>query len=240
MKEKLFTIPVNDAFKEDCECPICSMRDSLERDLIDFTMGPSYMEDDIRAVTSKLGFCREHIQLLYKNQNRLGLALILKSHLDKTIKDVEKLSGANSKLQVPSFFKKKKPEGNPLVDYLNEIEESCYICSRMETTIDRYIATVFYLYHNEDDFRERFKQCKGFCNKHYKMLYDSAPQYLKGDELDSFVKLLNKLYLDNMKRLQEDLEWFINKFDYRYADEPWKNAKDALPRAIQKINGIVQ
>jgi len=72
------------------------------------------------------------------------------------------------------------------------------------------------------------------------MLYDSAPQYLKGDELDSFVKLLNKLYLDNMKRLQEDLEWFINKFDYRYADEPWKNAKDALPRAIQKINGIVQ
>ena len=25
MKEKLYTIPVNDAFREDCECPLCSI-----------------------------------------------------------------------------------------------------------------------------------------------------------------------------------------------------------------------
>ena len=37
-----------------------------------------------------------------------------------------------------------------------------------------------------------------------------------------------------MKRVTDDLEWFIDKFDYRHKDEPWKNSKDALPRAITK------
>ena len=31
MKEQLYTIPVNDAFAVDCECPVCSMYDSLEK-----------------------------------------------------------------------------------------------------------------------------------------------------------------------------------------------------------------
>jgi hypothetical protein len=39
-----------------------------------------------------------------------------------------------------------------------------------------------------------------------------------------------------MKRVKEDLDWFIDKFDYRYKDEPWKNSKDALPRMLQKVN----
>ena len=32
MKEKIYTIPVNDAFSSDCECPICSMYKALEDD----------------------------------------------------------------------------------------------------------------------------------------------------------------------------------------------------------------
>ena len=30
MEEKLYTIPVMDAFKVDCECPLCKMRDDIE------------------------------------------------------------------------------------------------------------------------------------------------------------------------------------------------------------------
>ncbi len=67
MKEQLYTIPVNDAFAVDCECPVCSMYDSLEHDAIEFTMGPSYMEDDIRMETNKIGFCSHHVKQLYKH-----------------------------------------------------------------------------------------------------------------------------------------------------------------------------
>ena len=47
MKEQLYTIPVNDIFDKDCECPICAIKKSLDDDGVAFAMGPSYMEDDI-------------------------------------------------------------------------------------------------------------------------------------------------------------------------------------------------
>lgn len=238
MKEKLYTIPVNDAFDADSECPLCSMRKQLESNAIEFTMGPSYMEDDIREATSRMGFCEKHLDQLYKNQNRLGLALILKTHMDKIVTDVEKLSRSGVKFSSPSLFRK-KAEGSEVVNYLNELEQSCFVCDKIDRTFERYIATVFHQYHTEETFRQKFEKSKGFCTGHYKVLYGSAPEHLSGDELNDFLKKLNELYLDNMKRVRDDIEWFINKFDYRYADEPWKNSKDALPRSMQKTNSIL-
>ena len=238
MKEKLYTIPVNEAFENDNECPICTMRKKLETDAIEFTMGPSYMEDDIREATSRLGFCEKHLEQLYKHQNRLGLALILKTHMDKLVKEVEKHTESGMKFSSPTLFKKKE-ETPKVIDYLERIEHNCFVCDKIETSFHRYIATVFYLYHNDDNFRKKFKESKGFCTGHYKILYSVAPDELKGEELTGFITELNKLYLDNMKRVRDDLEWFINKFDYRYADQPWNNAKDALPRSMQKTNSIL-
>lgn len=238
MKEKIYTIPVNEAFDADCECPICVMRKTLETNAIEYTMGPSYMEDDVREVTSRLGFCDKHMKDLYQNQNRLGLALIVKTHMDKIIKDVEKASGNNLKTAVSSFFKKKS-DVSEVVSYLEKMEKSCFVCDKIEGTFDRYIDTMFNLYHTEQSFREKFAASKGFCTRHFKLLHSAAPSYLNGDELNDFIKLLNQLYLDNMKRVRDDLEWFINKFDYRFEKEPWKNAKDALPRSMQKTNSII-
>jgi hypothetical protein len=237
LREKLHTIPVNEAFDKGEECPICNMRKELETKAIDFTMGPSYMEDDVRGETSRRGFCKPHIELLYKNQNRLGLALILKSHLDKVIKDVEKLSGNSSRIQLPSLFKK-QGEDSGLVSYLETLDNSCYICDKINGTFDRYIDTLFYLYRTEDEFRQKFRKCQGFCSHHYGLLNKQAPKHLSGTQLKDFISELDSLYLDNMKRVRDDLEWFINKFDYRYANEPWKNSKDALPRTINKTNSI--
>lgn len=236
MKEKLHTIPVNEAFDEDCECPLCSMYKSLEDNAIDFTMGPSYMEDDIRKETSRLGFCGKHLELLHKNQNRLGMALIIKSQMDKTITDIEKLTGQN-KGSVATFFRK-KGENNEVVSYLEHLNKTCYICNKIDATFDRYIATLFHLYHTEGSFQQKFRESKGFCTNHYRVLYTEASRYLSGEELNEFIKMLDTLYIGNMKRVRDDLEWFINKFDYRYADEPWKNSKDALPRAMRKTNSI--
>ena len=39
-----------------------------------------------------------------------------------------------------------------------------------------------------------------------------------------------------MKRVRDDVAWFINKFDHKYANEPWKNSKDSLTRAMVKDN----
>ncbi len=56
MKEQLYSIPVNDAFSVDCECPICQIYHKLEKEAVEYTMGPSYMEDDTRSKTDAAGF----------------------------------------------------------------------------------------------------------------------------------------------------------------------------------------
>ena len=57
--------------------------------------------------------------------------------------------------------------------------------------------------------------------------------------LDEFIKTTNSLYIENMKRVRDDVEWFINKFDHKYSDEPWKNAKDSLVRAMIKDGSYI-
>ncbi len=64
---------VNDIFDKPCECPVCAMKLKLENDAVAFAMGPSYMEDDIRLTTDKIGFCARHMQMMYDFENRLDL-----------------------------------------------------------------------------------------------------------------------------------------------------------------------
>lgn len=91
MPEILYEIPVNDIFDRPCECPVCAMKKKLDDDEVAFAMGPSYMEDDIRLTTDKIGFCAHHMQMMYDFENRLGLGLILNTHMQNIIKNVETL-----------------------------------------------------------------------------------------------------------------------------------------------------
>lgn len=235
MSEKLYTIPVNEAFSTDCECPLCLMYDRIESDALAFTLGPSYMEADVREVTDRMGFCSSHISKLSQMENKVGLALILKTHLDKINADMKKLAVSDK----PSGFMK-KADNSKLTEYIGRLEASCFVCGRTEPTFDRYVATIFHLWKNDDDFVSKYKNSKGFCMKHYKRLVDGAGKALGGKKLEEFLEVTHKLYMKNMERVKSDVEWFINKFDYKYKDEPWKNAKDALPRAMLKLNSITK
>ena len=233
MAEQLYTIPVNDAFATDCECPLCEMRRSLEINAIEYTMGPSYMEDDNRAMTDKLGFCSHHMRMLYKEKNRLGLALMMKTHTDKTIKDLNALSEKGSAVKSGPFSKQ---TDSPVTAYIKNLESSCFICERMENTFNRYVDTIFHMWKKNAEFKETFKSCKGFCTYHYGILYETGASKLSKTQYQEFLEVLNKLYFENMERVNGDLGWFIDKFDYRFKNEPWKNSKDAIPRGIIKTN----
>lgn len=231
MKEQIYTIPVHDAFNKDSECPVCNMFATLEKDAVEYVMGPSYMEDDTRALTDAAGFCKRHIHMIYNQNNRLGMAWVMKTHFDKIINDTQKA--------VPDFSPKglkKGIENSKLVEYLDKLNHNCYVCNRINDFFDRYVNTVFYLWKSEPEFRETIRNSKGFCNEHFVVLLKNAPAVLSGDDLSEFAKTIYDLYESNMERVRDDLEWFINKFDYRYENEPWKNAKDALPRSVTKAN----
>ena len=66
MKEQIDTIPVNDAFAAEDECPFCWLERKAEQSTIRYVAGPgaSYMEPDVRAATDKAGFCATHMEKL--------------------------------------------------------------------------------------------------------------------------------------------------------------------------------
>lgn len=236
MAEKLYTIPVNEAFEEDCECPICSMYKKLEDDSISFIMGAAYMEDDIRMSTDEKGFCRPHLKMMMEEKNRLGLALILKTHLDRQKKDALKYKDK----PVKGKALLKKPEECELAKWAKEASARCYICDRINVMFPRYVDTVVLLYKKDPAFREKYENCKGFCQEHFGMLIAKGQEHMSGEELNTFVQKTLDLYTDNIQRLADDLEWFTDKFDYRYKDAPWKNSRDAIERGAVKTNGILQ
>ena len=233
MKEKIYNVPVNDAFLADTECPVCAMFEQLENDAIEYTMGPSYMEDDIRAVTDKNGFCQKHIKKIYEQNNRLGYALVMKTHMDYVIKTIESYN--QDRGTGKSLLKKGKESS--VCSYIEELDSSCFVCDKIADTIERYVDTIFYMYKHDNEFKKTLSGCKGFCTNHYGLLMKKASEKLGGGDYTEFTELITSLYLDNMKRVRDDVEWFINKFDHKYVDAPWKNAKDSLVRATLKDTG---
>lgn len=204
MPEILYEIPVNDIFDRPCECPVCAMKKKLDDDEVAFAMGPSYMEDDIRLTTDKIGFCAHHMQMMYDFENRLGLGLILNTHMQNIIKNVETLQKKKRNGSKRLFA---KDTGSALSDYIKQTTSSCFICDRIKNTFKRYLVTTLYLYEKDSDFRKKFKNSKGFCLEHYGMLYDLAPSHLSGQVLVDFTSDLNETFLTNFKRVQEDVSW---------------------------------
>lgn len=240
MKEKLYTIPLNDAVNAGDECPFCYVEKELEQDQLDFVLGAcaSYMESDVREMTDKEGFCRAHFKKMYDYGNTLGNAWILKTHYVKMRAElntqIEKFKPG--KVSISDKLLKKVP-GNSIANWVKEKENSCFICKRNKEIFDRYIDTFFILYNNEAEFREKIKNSKGFCISHFGTLMENADIKMNDTQRQELYNILFPLMEKNMDRLQEDVDWMVEKFDYRNADADWKNSKDAVPRGMQKLMG---
>ncbi|NLI89141.1 MAG: hypothetical protein GX366_01850 [Epulopiscium sp.] len=237
MKDNIYTIPLIDAFHSNHECPFCFIYNNMENEALEFMLGSAYMADNIREKTNKLGFCSNHYKLLYEHGNRLGLALMMHTHLLELKKTLDPLLEANSpreSVSKLSIFKKKETENN-ISKFISENKSNCYICDKIDRDMNRYLDTLFLVWKKDPKFIELVKSCNGFCLSHFAALLDMAPRKLSGNTLDEFYNIIIPLTKENIDRIEEELSWFIDKYDYRNKDAPWKNSKDALPRSIQKI-----
>lgn len=232
MKEQIYTIPVTEAFEKSasdpsCGCPFCTMREILEKNETELIMGASMMEPDIRIKTNKQGFCRRHFDMMLAMHNRLGLALMLESHLDEIKVKIMDKKGLNA------LIGGKAPSDSAL----KELAEDCYVCSRIDFHIEKMFECAVYLWEKERDFRTLCEKQPFFCIPHQAKLLEVAKIKLSKKvypDLAEAVANVQNRYLDE---LREDVSWFTKKFDYRYQDEPWKNAKDAPERAIAFLSG---
>ena len=230
--EQIYTIPVNEAFdlvreKPECGCPFCVLYKRLQNDEIDIILGASMMEPDIRIKTNEMGFCLDHYNIMLGRRRMLGMGLMLESHLAEVKK----------RLRGPAVFGKRAAA----MSSLSELEESCYVCSRIGKNLSMMIATAAYLWesdggYGEDGFKKKFAAAPYFCLPHYRALMDYASKKMNKKVFPDFYDTayaIEEKYLDS---LASDVSWFCKKFDYRYDEEPWYNSKDSVQRAVKFLS----
>lgn len=240
MKEQIDTIPVNDAFASDDECPFCWLERKATQSTIRYVAGPgaSYMEPDVRAATDAVGFCTAHMKALYDYGNTLGSALMLQTHMAGLLTEFEaELDDFRMPGKKGLFAKKQPTPEETWWQRLEKKQHSCFICDRVEYNMHRYIHTFFYML-KDPQFRETVASSKGFCLKHFSRLMEAAQDELANAHREWFYGTVPALTYKNLIRVKEDLDWLIAKYDYRNAGAPWNNARDALPRTMEKLQGF--
>jgi hypothetical protein len=240
MKEKIYTIPVNEAFDSADECPFCFLERAVEQRTIRFALGPgaSYMEPEVRAATDAQGFCGAHFKKMYDYGNALGCALMMQTYM---VGLFEEMTKEMDQFQLPGkrglFAKKGTAEETELVRWAREKQGSCYLCNKIEYNMERYFGTFFFLL-KDGEFRAKVENSKGFCMRHFLRLMELAPDQVPNGQIEWFYPTVFRLMKENMARVKGDLDWFIEKFDYRNASADWKNSRDAVSRSMQKLQGI--
>ena len=238
MREQIDTIPITDAFLAEDECPFCYLERKAEQNTIRYIAGngASYMEPDARAETDKTGFCPVHMKKLYDYGNALGNALILQTHyagLLESFRVEMKTFTAHKR----GLFGTKKDSGEPYWQRLQNQADQCLICQRIDYHMDRYFNAFFHMLKDEE-FRSRVENSKGFCLRHFPQMLQQAEKKLPASLQEWFYPTVFRITEENLTRVKGDLDWFVAKFDYRNASADWKNSKDAVSRAMQKLEGV--
>ncbi|MGN1102739.1 MAG: DUF6062 family protein [Huintestinicola sp.] len=221
MRESILTIPISEILEPRDGCPICRMRDMLEQRTVEYIMGAAMMEPDVRIETNRAGFCHVHFQQMMKQKNRLSLALMLQTHLAA----VDEQLFSRKKLFEPKNARKVK---------LSKINESCFVCEKVDWGMERLMRTFFEMF-SQADFRKLLSEQEYICLPHFDLLQSLAPAYLQKNELDDFNKLVSSLTEKYIESLYADVSHYCNMYDYRNTgkDADWGNSKDSIERAVK-------
>ena len=89
------------------------------------------------------------------------------------------------------------------------------------------------------EFKELFRNGKGFCEPHFSQLLVRAQVCLSAQETCAFIYEVVQIQARSLERLAGEVEWFTKKFDYQNKDKPWGGAQDSIPRSINKLKGKI-
>lgn len=223
MKEKIYTIPVNEIFEVKDGCPICRMARTLELKTLDFIMGDAMMEPDIRIETNRVGFCARHFSAMLARKNRLSLALMLETRLAFIDDEVLKKGG---------LFRK------DTAARASGAAGGCYVCSHVDSSLDRLIDTLFKLWKKEPEFRANVAAQPMLCLKHYTLLLQKGRAALGRKEADAFEQTVTQVFSSGLAALRGDIAAFCKMYDYRSNGQSFGDVKDAPDRAVAFLTGL--
>lgn len=219
MQYKIHTIPIWDAFKTDCDCPLCKIESDESAAMIDMLSNEAVMVPIMRKRFNAHGLCRHHLKRLSEGGNLCGTALQLLTRIDKVLPELKASAS-------PSAARK-------TAQAVRSSSEDCMVCLDLSELMERYYMTVAAMFYNEPPFRAQLSKTKGLCMYHFaKLTEHSAPAK---NLISEYTRILTSAQLTRLTKLKNDLENFTEKFDYLKKDQPWGESKDAIPAAAKLL-----
>ncbi len=235
MIESIYTIPLTEAMEQDTPCMFCFLEEKLEREQIEYALGPAMMEPDFRILSNEKGYCRHHAEMMVRAKAALPLALVNDTRCDEVLKKLKTLDMSGKS----GLFKKGTSPAEKLCNMAESLASSCLVCERIEKTMNKFYNTFWYLYGKEADFRKNFLSGKGVCLHHLKGL-TNALMSVSGSKRETFAKELYDLELKVLEREKEQVHGFVGQFDYRSDKSEWKVERDAHILCASRLSGYIK
>jgi len=227
MKERIYSIPLTDALNENCGCILCTLEKKLEKDSIAYFLGPSLMEPDGRELTNKNGFCKPHMKMLLEGNHRLGIALMLETHLPEVIKGF-------SPRKKGGLFKR----GYDLkltAEKIYSAVRSCAVCGKISAQLTDAAENLVYLWNCEKDFKDRFEASEGLCLEHMALVLSVCERELQTKKAQNFAKMLYNLQKSRFSEICDDIHSFTLSFDYRNKEKPTEKVASSVNLAAERL-----
>ncbi len=218
MKESICTIPITEVFSEKSGCPICKIKDMLEKRAVEYTIGASKMQPDTRIKTNNLGFCNNHFTKLIECNERSALAVILESR-----------AAMLAQLDKKELILKSQSNQN-----------SCFVCEIIDNHMDILIRELLHLYETEEEFRALFAEQEVLCYNHFALLTNPNNKKQVKKHFSELVKTAYFITNKNLETLHSDLAYFCSMFDYNNnKSDDWKGTKDIIERTFNFFNNNI-
>ncbi len=203
-------------------CPICEIKQNLEEKILFEFLNDAVMDDDTRIRVGQIGFCKTHYDMLFERQNKLSVALQIQTYNKVT---VDKL------IQTPTSYKQAKK----ISEKIKENTPKCAVCEILDSLMIRYYKAIAKMFITNKNFYKSILSCKGFCMEHYAELlkYSNSAGYLT----KNYLMALSTAQKNSLNYINENLQYFCNKHDYRNSLNPLGSSEDCLINTREKLFG---
>ena len=211
--------------------PLCALMEGAEETYLRSFQHSRVMEPGVRVKTNDAGFCPDHYRKLYARENKLGLGLVVHTHLQEKLPE---LRAAFASLRAAG---RKGRKIDDAAASIGRLRDRCFICDLLQGDLDRYSFTILLLWNKDAEFLPKFRSSRGFCLSHFLSLLDKGRRMLRTDRLERWLDDVVPLMTDSLQRLEQDLEAFTQLHHDSHRSLGTDEERTALARTLQKLAG---
>jgi len=196
-------------------CPVCrltliSVDHYLDSLIYEYITNPA-THSVIRAAR---GFCHAHAWHVQDqiNASALGIAVLYEGLMRTLLRDMGEVSPGDGKRQVTQAANALKPQAE------------CPACIH-QVTVETHLLRNLLEHLDQEEFAEGFKRSAGLCLPHIRQALDQPGDTAAKAHLLSIQQVI-------WAQLQHQLEEFIRRHDYRFANEMTNDEVGTSPRRV--------